>query len=104
MHTYVVRYRWRWLAGILLTTSSTCFGLVMPWLLREAIDTFSSGAAHFGWPLGWYAGAMVVVAIFEGLSRSGARYILTGVSRWVEYELLERNGIYARLYELQYAV
>jgi ATP-binding cassette subfamily B multidrug efflux pump len=96
---YLLRYRWRWVAGVLLTVCSTGFGLVTPWLLRQAIDSFSGGAASFGWPLGWYAGAIVVLAVFEAISRFCSRYILTGASRWVEYDL--RNRYFAHLETLE---
>src|SRR2546427_2863919 len=92
---YLVRYRWRWVAGVLLTTCSTGFGLVTPWLLRQAIDTFSGGGSSLGWPLSWYAGAILALALFEAGSRFLSRYILTGASRWVEYEL--RNRYFAHL-------
>ena len=54
---HLVRYRWHWVAGVLLTVWSTAFGLVMPWMLREAIDMFSGGVASLVWLLTWYAGA-----------------------------------------------
>ncbi len=98
---YLLRYRWRWVAGVLLTVCSTGFGLVTPWLLREAIDSFSGGVSSFGWPLAWYAGAIVGLAIFEAISRFFSRYILTGASRWVEYDL--RNRYFAHLETLESA-
>jgi ATP-binding cassette subfamily B multidrug efflux pump len=96
---YLVRYRWRWVAGVLLTICSTAVGLVMPWLLREAIDTFSGAGSFLGWPLAWYAGAIVALALVEALTRFFSRYILTGASRWVEYEL--RNRYFAHLETLE---
>jgi ATP-binding cassette subfamily B multidrug efflux pump len=96
---YLVRYRWHWVAGVLLTVCSTGLGLVMPWLLREAIDTFSGAGSTFGWPLAWYAYAIVVLAVFEAISRFFSRYVLTGASRWVEYEL--RNRYFAHLETLE---
>jgi ATP-binding cassette subfamily B protein len=96
---YLVRYRWRWVAGVLLTICSTAFGLATPWLLREAIDTFSGGGSSLGWPLAWYGAAIVVLALFEAVSRFSSRYILTGASRWVEYEL--RNRYFAHLETLE---
>jgi ATP-binding cassette, subfamily B, multidrug efflux pump len=96
---YLVAYRWWWIAGIVLTSCSTGFGLVTPWLLRQAIDTFSGNGASLGWPLSWYAGAIVGLAICEGTSRFCSRYILTGASRWVEYEL--RNRYFAHLETLE---
>jgi ATP-binding cassette, subfamily B, multidrug efflux pump len=96
---YLVAYRWWWVAGVVLTTCSTGFALVTPWLLRQAIDTFSGDGASLGWPLPWYAGAIVALAICEGISRFSSRYILTGASRWVEYEL--RNRYFAHLETLE---
>ncbi len=96
---YLVRYRWRWAAGVLLTVCSTGFGLVTPWLLRQAIDSLSGSPSSFAWPLAWYAGAIVALAIFEAISRFFSRYILTGASRWVEYEL--RNRYFAHLETLE---
>ena len=96
---YVLRYRWHWVAGVLLTGCSTAFGLITPWLLREAIDTFSGSVSTFGWPLAGYAAAIVVVALFEAISRFLSRYTLTAASRWVEYEL--RNRYFAHLETLE---
>jgi ATP-binding cassette subfamily B protein len=96
---YLARYRWHWVAGVLLTICSTGFALVTPWLLREAIDTFSGGVSTLDWPLVWYAGAIVGLALFEAVSRFASRYILTGASRWVEYEL--RNRYFAHLETLE---
>jgi hypothetical protein len=55
-------------AGVLLTACSTAFRLVMPWMLREAIDMFSGGVACLGWPLTWYAGVIIVLALVEAVS------------------------------------
>ena len=96
---YVVRYRWHWVAGVLLTVCSTSFGLVTPWLLRQAIDTFSGGVSLLAWPLAWYAVAIVGLALVEAVSRFCSRYILTGASRWVEYDL--RNRYFAHLETLE---
>ena len=96
---YLVRYRWHWVAGVLLTLCSTSFGLVTPWLLRQAIDTFSGGVSLLAWPLAWYAAAIVGLALVEAVSRFCSRYILTGASRWVEYDL--RNRYFAHLETLE---
>jgi hypothetical protein len=42
---YLVRYRWRWVAGVLLTMCSTGFGLVSPTWRRSSLVTPSAMAA-----------------------------------------------------------
>jgi ATP-binding cassette subfamily B multidrug efflux pump len=97
---YFRAYRWRWIVGVLFTVVSTVFGLVTPWLLRQAIDTFATpGGSQLGWPLALCAAAIVVVALFEGASRFLARLIITGASRWVEYDL--RNRYFQHLETLE---
>jgi ATP-binding cassette subfamily B protein len=97
---YFRAYRWRWIVGVLFTVVSTVFGLVTPWLLRQAIDTFATpGGSQLGWGLPAFAAAIVVVALFEGASRFLARLIITGASRWVEYDL--RNRYFQHLETLE---
>jgi ATP-binding cassette subfamily B multidrug efflux pump len=92
-------YRGRLLIGFVFTLASTSLALVTPWLLRQAIDVFAIGESQFGWALEWYALAIIGVACFEGVSRFLSRFIITGVSRWVEYDL--RNRYFAHLETLE---
>jgi len=97
---YFRAYRARWLLGLGLTLGSTSLGLVTPWLLRQAIDSFASQQATFlEWPLHWFAGAIVLVAIAEAGCRFMSRLIITGASRWVEYDL--RNRYFEHLETLE---
>lgn len=92
---YLARYRWRWVVGLAATLLAAGSGLVTPWLLRQAIDTFATPGGGLGWPLPWYAVAIVGVALVEALARFVARLLMTGASRWVEYDL--RNRFFAHL-------
>lgn len=96
---YLRAYRREWAIGLLFTAGSTTFGLATPWLLRQAIDTFSSGASQLGWPLEGYALAIMLAAILEAVCRFFARLIITGASRRVEYDL--RNRYFAHLETLE---
>jgi ABC-type multidrug transport system fused ATPase/permease subunit len=84
---YFRAYRNRWVIGTLLTLASTSLGLVTPWLLRQAIDSFSSPE---GARLEQFALAIVAVALLEAGCRFLARLVITGASRWVEYDLRNR--------------
>jgi ATP-binding cassette subfamily B protein len=96
---YAFAYRRQWAIGLAFTAGSTAFGLATPWLLRQAIDTFSSGSSNLGWTLEGLALAIMAAAILEAVSRFFARLIITGASRWVEYDL--RNRYFAHLETLE---
>ncbi len=96
---YFHAYRRQWLIGLTFTVASTSLGLVTPWLIRLAIDSFALGQSRFNWPLHGYALAIVGVAIFEAGSRFTARYVITAASRRVEYDL--RNGYFEHLETLE---
>jgi ATP-binding cassette subfamily B protein len=93
---YLRAYRRYWVGGAVATLLATAFGLVAPWLLRQAIDSFSSGR---GEQLGTLALAIVGVAALEAVSRFVARMLITGASRRVEYDL--RNRYFAHLETLE---
>jgi ATP-binding cassette, subfamily B, multidrug efflux pump len=97
---YFRAYRSRWLIGLVFTLCSTSLGLVTPWLLRQAIDSFATpGGNQWDWPLHYFAAAIVGVAILEAGSRFLARLVITSASRWVEYDL--RNRYFAHLETLE---
>jgi ATP-binding cassette subfamily B protein len=92
---YLLAYRRYWIGGAVATLLGTGFGLVTPWLLRQAIDSFSSGRGG----LEVFAAGIVVAAVLEAVSRFGARMLITGASRRVEYDL--RNRYFAHLEKLE---
>ena len=97
--TYLHAYHSHWLIGLVFAIGSTSFGLITPWLLRQAIDTFSTGSSQFGWPLEGFALAIVAAALAEAVCRFFARLVVTSASRWVEYDL--RNRYFAHLETLE---
>lgn len=96
---YLGRYRSRLGGGLLCTVLATGFALTTPWFLRQAIDTFAGSPTALGWPLEAFAGAIVAVALADAVSRFWARYLVTGASRQVEYDL--RNRYFAHLETLE---
>ena len=63
--------------------------MYVPWSLLQAIDSFVQGPAWNGWPLEWFALAIVGVAILEAISRFGSRFTITGT----ESPLLKRASV-----------
>ena len=94
------RKYWRWLllAFICLITT-TAFGLAVPWILGEAIDTvLSSGGRSFLWLA---AGIMLGATALRGVSEYGSRYFREVVSQKTSYDI--RNALYDRLQHLSFA-
>ncbi len=90
---YLRRHRTRLVAGLLLVVISSGLASVIPWLLRDALDSLGAGVARAHiWRI---AAAMVAVAIVSGALRYGMREILNGLSRHVEYDL--RNALFLHL-------
>src|SRR5438067_2095568 len=96
---YTLAYKREWLLGVVFAIGATGFGLITPWLLRQAIDHFSSGHSQLGWSLEATAVAIVGVAVLEAISRFFARFVITGASRRIEYDL--RNRYFAHLETLE---
>ncbi len=96
---YAFAYRREWAIGLLFSAGSTAFGLFTPWLLRQAIDTFSSGSSQLGWALEAIALAIMAAAMLEAVCRFFSRLVITGASRWVEYDL--RNRYFEHLETLE---
>jgi ATP-binding cassette subfamily B multidrug efflux pump len=79
--------------GLLLVVASAALSSVGPWFLRRGLDALRAGAPlRQIWLIG---GAMVGVSIISGAGRFGMRYLLNGVSRWIEYDL--RNDLFRKL-------
>src|SRR6266568_798405 len=96
---YAFAYRREWAIGLLFSAGSTAFGLFTPWLLRQAIDTFSSGSSQLGWALEAVALAIMAAAMLEAVCRFFSRLVITAASRWVEYDL--RNRYFEHLETLE---
>ncbi len=91
---------WRWLllAFICLVTT-TAFSLVVPWILREAIDTaINQGERSF---LILAAVAVIGASVLRGISAYGHNYLSEVVSQKTTYDI--RNALYDRLQRMSFA-
>jgi ATP-binding cassette subfamily B protein len=93
---FLWKYRLNLSAGFLLLLISSALGVLIPWLLKGAIEALkeSPGAAHLLLP----AGLMAAAALGRGLTRIYSRWLLLGTSRHVEYDL--RNHLFRHLQSL----
>ena len=92
----VLRYRRRFLLGLLCLVFTTTFSLLGPWVLRYAIDDLTAGVT--GDKLARHAAMLLGLAIAGGGFRFLVRRILVGVSRTIEYDL--RNAFVAHVQRL----
>jgi ATP-binding cassette subfamily B multidrug efflux pump len=97
---YVRPYARGILAGLALIVASNAFGILVPWLLGNAIDALAlpdtSRADIFR-----YAGFIIGAAIIAGAGRFGMRQLLNAISRRIEADL--RNAFFAHLIRMDAA-
>lgn len=93
---YVSRYQGRFAIGFIFLVLATAIQLISPWVLKYAIDDLTVGATRS--KLGFYACALVGLAVCGSTCRFFMRRIIIGVSRQIEYDL--RNDFFAHLQRL----
>ena len=95
----VLRYRRRFLLGLLCLVLTTGFSLLGPWVLRFAVDDLTAGVTRD--KLARHAATLLGLAVAGGGFRFLMRRILVGASRAIEYDL--RNAFVAHLQRLPLA-
>jgi len=94
------RKYWWWLAlALVFLFANTGFSLAVPWIIREAIDTVTSGGERSF--LIWAAVAIVIASALRGLFAYGNNYLSETASQKIAYDI--RNAIYDRLQRLSFA-
>src|SRR5262245_35673323 len=93
---YLQRYRWRYLAGGVCLLATATLAMVVPYLLKEAIDGIARGVAPGR--VASYALWIVGIALVQAVVRSFSRALIFNVGRDVEYDL--RNDLFAHLQKL----
>src|SRR3989442_523773 len=93
---YLWRYRWRFVPGFGALIANNAIWLVVPLLLRQAIDNLTQSVTRE--KLLWYALALLGVACAKAFFQYWMRWILIGISRDIEYDL--RNDLFRHLERL----
>ena len=96
---FVLRYRRRFLLGLLCLVLTTGFSLLGPWVLRFAVDDLTAGVTRD--KLAQHAATLLGLAVAAGGFRFLMRRILVGASRAIEYDL--RNAFVAHVQRLPLA-
>lgn len=93
---YLRRRPLRFILGFLSMTASTALFLVMPGLVRRALESLSASATPAAlWAI---AGVIVALAVGDAIALFFTRRLLIGASRDVEYEM--RQDLFAHLLRL----
>ena len=91
---YLLRYKWHFIAGFFMLLLVDGFQLVIPRIMKAAIDAISYGTANSAM-LMKYAGFILLLATGVGVTRFFWRYLIIGASRKIEFDL--RNRFYYTL-------
>ncbi|TKJ32874.1 multidrug ABC transporter ATP-binding protein [bacterium (candidate division B38) B3_B38] len=93
LFSYLSKYKRGIAAGSIWLIFTNCFILLLPWVLKYAIDGLKGGIN--GRALGFYAFLILAVTLVAGVFRFLMRRGLIGISRKIEYDL--RNDFYRHL-------
>jgi ATP-binding cassette subfamily B protein len=96
MVPYLVRYKWRFGTGFVLLIAASFIVMVPPIIVQKAIDSIDDGVTRS--ELAKYAAMLLGLALVEATVRYVGRTLISGTSRYVEYDM--RNDITAHLMTL----
>ena len=95
----VLQYRARWIAGCAMLVVTASLAMVIPLLLRAAVDRIAGGepasALH---EVSYYVGWILAIAVVQGFTRTISRFLIFNTGRDVEYDL--RNDLFEHLESL----
>ena len=93
---YLQRYRWRYAAGGACLLATATLAMLVPYLLKRAIDAIAHGVAPR--QVATYALWIIAIAAVQAVVRTFSRALIFNVGRDVEYDL--RNDLFAHLQKL----
>jgi ATP-binding cassette subfamily B protein len=99
MVPYLLRYKRRYVIGFALLITASFLVMVPPIVVQKAIDAIDAGASRSR--LVEYAAIMLGLALVEAAIRFVGRTLISGTSRYVEYDM--RNDVAAHLMTLDQA-
>jgi len=100
LYRYMKTLQGTYLLGAMLLLGSNAFALLIPWLLKLAIESFRTPASASHAP-GYYALLIIGAAVAHGVIRIFSRTTLLHAGRRIEYQI--REDLYAKLLTLDLA-
>ncbi|HUX44107.1 MAG TPA: ABC transporter ATP-binding protein [Terracidiphilus sp.] len=96
LFSYMRRYRWGYLWGLLACIATNAFSVQFPRVLGFAIDKLNKGITHQ--QILYFAGLLLAISLGKGIFLYSQRWVLIGISREIEFDI--RNDLFRHL-ELQ---
>jgi ATP-binding cassette subfamily B multidrug efflux pump len=82
---YLLRYRWRYVAGLVALVLKSLFAAAVPVFIKQAVDATAAGDT--GRTLWMIAGGLLAVAALKSFFQFWMRWIINGNSRRIEYDI-----------------
>ncbi len=106
LNKYFLKYKWRFLFGIVFTVISNYFGVQMPMYFKNAIDSFQAHIDHttsndFLWLALQLGGFYMLLSLAKGFFLFLMRQTIIVMSRNIEFDL--KNEIYEQYQRLDQA-
>lgn len=117
LNKYFLKYKWRFLLGILFVALANWFRVWQPQVIRQALDTVIASVKHYretggieahpeayselGAQIAWFGAAVIGLALLMGLFMFFMRQSIIVMSRLVEYDL--RKELFAHYQKLDLA-
>jgi ATP-binding cassette subfamily B multidrug efflux pump len=106
LNKYFVKYKWRFILGVLFVFISNYFGVQMPLYVRDSIDSLLSGTYIKGiddviWLSVKLGGIYMLLSACSGLFLFFMRQTIIVMSRFIEYDI--KNEIYNHYQKLSYS-
>jgi ATP-binding cassette subfamily B multidrug efflux pump len=114
LNKYFVKYKWRFLLGIVFVGMANWFRVWQPQVIRDALDTVISEVKRYketggisahpeafqelGGHIAWFGGAVILLALLMGMFMFFMRQSIIVMSRLVEYDM--RKEIFAHYEKL----
>jgi len=82
---YVIRYRWRYAAGLASLFIKVGLTAVIPLLVKAAVDKLTAGESIED--VAFVVGMLIGVALLKGIFQYWMRLVIVGAARLIEFEL-----------------
>jgi ATP-binding cassette, subfamily B, multidrug efflux pump len=90
--SYMRRYWLRYAFGIACTVATSTIAMIIPLLLKDAINATSKDRLDL---IAYYAEWMIALAVISGIVRWFSRFVIFNIGRDIEYDL--RNDLFEHL-------